>query len=133
MYKNILIPLDCSHVDDVIIEHIIKLCAFMTPEIHLVRALHIHTRDALNYSETVTTDYMGKVSDRFKEINIITDSIIEYGDPEDIIARLAVEKDCDLIAFATHGHKKVMDFLLGSVVEKVRHKTNIPILLIKAG
>jgi nucleotide-binding universal stress UspA family protein len=105
----------------------------MTPEIHLVRALHIHTRDALNYSETVTTDYMDKVKERFSGINIVAECIVEYGDPEEVIARIAVEKDCDLIAFATHGHKKVMDFLLGSVVEKVRHKTNIPILLIKAG
>lgn len=133
MYKNILIPLDCSQVDEVIIDHIIRLCGIMNPEIHLVRALHIHTRDALNYSEKVTTDYMEKVRSRFENINISAESIVEYGDPEEVISRLAVEKHCDLIAFATHGHKKVMDFLLGSVVEKVRHKTNIPILLIKAG
>ncbi len=133
MYKNILIPLDCSIVDEVIIEHIIKMCSIMNPGIHLVRALHLHTRDALNYSESVTAEYMEKVKERFASINITAETIIEYGDPDEVISKIAIEKNCDLIAFATHGHKKVMDFLLGSVVEKVRHKTSIPILLIKAG
>ncbi len=133
MYKTILIPLDCSKVDDVIIEHIMKLSSYMNPAVLLLRALHHHTRDALSYSENVTNEYMEQLVKKFSNIGIRAESIIEYGDPDDVIARIAEEKECDLIAFATHGHKKVMDFVLGSVVEKVRHRTKIPILLINAG
>jgi nucleotide-binding universal stress UspA family protein len=42
------------------------------------------------------------------------------------------EEDVDLIAMATHGHRFVMDLLLGSTVGKVRHMVNVPVLLVKA-
>jgi nucleotide-binding universal stress UspA family protein len=32
---------------------------------------------------------------------------------------------------ATHGHGPFMDFILGSVATSVRHRTTIPVLLIR--
>ena len=132
MYNNILIPLDCTTVDEAIISHVIELCNCMHPKVYLLRVLHIHTRDALNYIDTETHDCLRNYKTRFLDSNIEVETIIEYGEPEDVITKIAKDINCDLIAFGTHGHKKLMDFLLGSVVEKVRHSIEIPLLLIKA-
>jgi manganese transport protein len=132
MYKNILIPLDCSEIDQKIIEHIGSLCECMNPKISLLRVLHIHTRDAMNYSENETKKYMEVISRYFEEKNIEVESYIEFGDPEKVIIDKAAELECDLIAFAGHGHKTIMDFVLGSVIERVRHNVRIPILIINA-
>ena len=53
------------------------------------------------------------------------------GDPASEIIRVAEQERVDLIAMATHGHRFVMDLLLGSTVGKVRHHVGVPVLLLK--
>jgi nucleotide-binding universal stress UspA family protein len=38
---------------------------------------------------------------------------------------------CDLIAMASHGHRFLGDFFHGSTITEVRHKTSIPILVVR--
>ncbi len=54
------------------------------------------------------------------------------GEPPKEILRIANEETCDLIAMATHGHRLPKDIILGSVADKIRHQTNIPVLMIRA-
>jgi nucleotide-binding universal stress UspA family protein len=58
--------------------------------------------------------------------------ILAQGEPADEIVRLADVEGCDLIAMSTHGHKFPADLFLGSVADKVRHGTTIPVLMLKA-
>ena len=53
------------------------------------------------------------------------------GDPATEIIKMADREQADLIAMATHGHRFVMDLLLGSTVGKVRHHVKVPVLLLK--
>jgi nucleotide-binding universal stress UspA family protein len=54
------------------------------------------------------------------------------GDPALEILKLADEFEVDLIAMATHGHRLLADLVLGSVANEIRHKTTVPVLLIRA-
>jgi manganese transport protein len=47
--------------------------------------------------------------------------------------RHAVDDDCDLIAMTSHGHKLIGDLFLGSTIDRVRHNTTIPLLVLRAG
>ena len=47
------------------------------------------------------------------------------------IADLVIKEGCDLIAMATHGHHGMMDWLMGSVADGLRHKTCTPILVVR--
>ncbi len=60
------------------------------------------------------------------------DGMLECGEPADRILARADELNCDLIAMSTHGHGFFSDLVLGSVADKIRHRTNIPVLLIRA-
>ncbi len=60
------------------------------------------------------------------------EGILECGEPADRILALAQQQNCDLIAMSTHGHGFFSDLFLGSVAEKVRHRTDIPVLLIRS-
>jgi manganese transport protein len=44
---------------------------------------------------------------------------------------VAESEDCDLIAMASHGHRLFGDLLHGSTITEVRHRTSIPILLVR--
>lgn len=56
---------------------------------------------------------------------------IHVGPTADVIVSLADELDCELICMGTHGHGALQNAILGSVVTKVLHQTNRPVLLLK--
>jgi len=59
------------------------------------------------------------------------EAVLALGEPSDEIIKLAQEKDIDLIAMTTHGHRLISDLLYGSTADKVRHQVNVPVLLLK--
>jgi nucleotide-binding universal stress UspA family protein len=60
------------------------------------------------------------------------DAVLALGEPSDEIIKLAREKDVDLIAMTTHGHRFISDVLYGATADKVRHSVEIPVLLVRA-
>jgi manganese transport protein len=51
-----------------------------------------------------------------------------FGSPKSVIPKLV--KDCDLLVMGTHGHTTFKDLLFGTTVESVRHKIDIPLVLV---
>jgi nucleotide-binding universal stress UspA family protein len=59
--------------------------------------------------------------------------MLELGDPGEGILRAAQDRQCDLIAMTAHGHRLLGDFFFGSAIHIVRHKAQVPVLLVRAG
>jgi len=49
------------------------------------------------------------------------------------ILKTAQQEQCDLIAMTAHGHRLIGDLIFGSTIHEVRHRTAIPVLLVRAG
>jgi manganese transport protein len=56
---------------------------------------------------------------------------LQLGDPVSGILQAAKECSCDLIAMTTHGHGLIGDILRGSTINEVRHRTEIPVLVVR--
>ncbi len=56
---------------------------------------------------------------------------LALGDPPTEILKATEVEGCDLIAMTTHGHRLLGDMIYGSTIEAVRHKANIPILIVR--
>ena len=138
MYKHILIPLENSGADETILAHI-KPLARMTG----AKLLLVHVADgwvARNFnqlklaeSEEMKDDgvYLEKRCRELTEEGFTCDAVLALGEPSDEIIKLTREKDVDLIAMTTHGHRFVSDLLYGSTADKVRHQVDVPVLLLK--
>jgi nucleotide-binding universal stress UspA family protein len=138
MYHHILIPLENTPADETILAHI-KQLARMTG----AKLLLIHVSDgwvARNFnqlklaeSEEMKQDrtYLEKRSRELTEEGFSCDAVLALGEPSDEIVKLAKDKDVDLIAMTTHGHRFISDILHGATADKVRHEVNIPVLLLK--
>ena len=57
--------------------------------------------------------------------------MLALGNPPTEILKVAESAHCDLIAMAGHGHRLLGDILYGSTITQVRHKTSIPILVVR--
>ncbi len=59
------------------------------------------------------------------------EAVLALGEPSDEIIKLARDKEVDLIAMTTHGHRLISDILYGATADKVRHEVDVPVLLLK--
>lgn len=138
MYSRILVPLENSPYDNAIIAHVQTLARFCGASLVL-----IHVADGwaarnlsalqLRESEEIRRDreYLDKVCADLNGAGLKTESVLAAGDPAVEIAAAAAREKCDLIAMATHGHRLVADVILGSVASAVRHKSLVPVLLVR--
>jgi nucleotide-binding universal stress UspA family protein len=138
MYQRILVPVEHSPADRTILDHIVRLAGLTHATLLLVHvadgwaARHFDELQ-LRESEEMRDDraYLEELAGELRAKGFETDWQLAMGDPASEIIKAAEREHVDLIAMATHGHRFVMDLLLGSTVGKVRHHVKVPVLLLK--
>jgi len=139
MYQRILVCLENSGTDAHIVGHIqplAKLCGASVILIHVAdgwAARNIKQLD-LRESEEMREDrdYLERVAAGFVSNGVRAEALLATGDPASEVTAAAEREKCDLIAMATHGHKLIGDVIHGSVANAVRHKSMVPVLLVRA-
>lgn len=138
MYKRILVPLENTVTDRAILDHVTQLARHDNASLVL-----IHVADGfaarnmqqlkLRESEEMKKDreYLEATAARLNGEGLQVDAVLASGDPTAEITAAADREGCDLIAMGTHGHRWLKDFLFGSVAEEVRHRTLIPVLMVR--
>ena len=139
MYKRILVPLDNSPVDEVILDHVQSLAQFCGADlvlVHVADGYVARLQNDLNLedSEEIKEDrrYLETRKEELLKNGFKVKTYLIGGEPADEILSIAEKENCDLIAMSTHGHRFFKDLILGSVAENIRHRTNLPILMIRA-
>ena len=137
--EHILIPLDNSPADEAILTHIRQLARLTGARltlVHVADGFMARNQKRLGLDESDRDARRPRLSGpprgragRPRDFKV--DAILECGEPADQILAIAEREACDLIAMSTHGHRFLSDLILGSVAEQVRHRTGIPVLLIR--
>ncbi len=138
LYKRILVPLENGPYDTAVLDHVRKLAHLCGSELVLIHvadgwAARMADRLALRESEEMRNDreYLDEVVRSLRADGLQAGAVLAGGDPGKEIVEAAERERCDLIAMATHGHGLVKDVLYGTVVWSVRHRTSIPVLLVR--
>jgi nucleotide-binding universal stress UspA family protein len=138
MYGRILVPLENTRWDRVILHHVRELAT-----LHQSELLLIHVADGfaarnvaqldLRESEEMRKDraYLDEQAAALKADGYRVDAILACGDPATEITSAADREACDLIAMSTHGHRFLGDLIHGSVASAVRHRTMVPVLMVR--
>jgi nucleotide-binding universal stress UspA family protein len=138
VYKRILVPLDNSPADGPIVAHVQDLarhCGASLLLIHVADGFAARNLQELELRESEEIkkdrDYLDEIAARISATGLQVDAILASGDPTDEIIAAAVREKCDLIAMGTHGHRFLKDVFFGSVANEVRHKSLVPVLLVR--
>ena len=139
MYKKILVALENSSADQTLLPHITALAKQLGSQLLLVHvadgwvARNFETLK-LQESEEMRADraYLEKTAGLVTAEGLQVTTHLALGDPPSEILKTAAREQCDLIAMTTHGHRLLGDFLYGSTIHEVRHRTKVPILLVRA-
>src|SRR3990172_9549955 len=139
MYHKILVALENGPADERLLPHISQLAVQCRAELLL-----LHVADgwaARNFEQLQLTEsdemkadsaYLECTADRLRTLGLTVDTLLALGNPPNEIVRNAAAAQCDLIALASHGHKLIGDIIHGSTIDKVRHNTHIPLLVVSA-
>jgi nucleotide-binding universal stress UspA family protein len=138
MYRRILVPLECSDYDDAIVAHVrdlAQLCKASVVLIHVADGWAARNQHQLQMRESDEMkhdrEYLEARCDALEAVGIAAECVLAGGDPSSEIAAAAAREDCDLVAMSTHGHRGMQDLLRGSVANEVRHRTTVPVLLVR--
>jgi nucleotide-binding universal stress UspA family protein len=137
MYDTILVTLDGTPSDRAIIEHIKKLAQLAHSRLVLLHvadgwAARTYGPDAVSPEITEDTNYLEKIRAEFQSLGIPAQAELAYGEPANEIIKWVQQKGCDLVAMSTHGHRFLADVFLGATATRVRHRIEVPVLLLRA-
>jgi len=140
MYRHILVPLENAPTDRAILQHIrplAKLTGARLTLLHVADGFMARNQNPplnLDESEEMRRDraYLEQVEKELQAEGFNASAVLACGEPADQILSIAERESCDLIAMSTHGHRFLGDVIFGSVASSVRHRTDIPVLLVRA-
>ena len=138
MYRKFLVALENSRADASLLPHVTELAKRLGSELLLV-----HVADgwvARNFNQLKLAEsqemkddraYLEKIAEAMRAHGLKVATQLVCGNPPTEIVKAATAERCDLIAMTSHGHRLVGDILFGSTIHEVRHRTSIPILLVR--
>lgn len=139
MYRKILIALENSPSDDAVLPHAANLARVCGAELllaHVADGYGARYQGSLNLSDSEEMQqdqaYLDRRRQELESAGLTARAMLRTGPPAERLVELAEAEGCDLIAMATHRHGAIADLVLGSVASSVRHRTQIPVLLVPA-
>src|SRR5438046_6949569 len=139
VYQHILIPLENSGADETILGHIKPLARMMGAKLLLVHVADGWVARNFNQlklaeSEEMKADrhYLEATAGKLRRAGLRVSFHLALGDPPNEILKTAAAEKCDLIAMTTHGHRLIGDLIHGSTIDEVRHKSVVPLLVVRA-
>jgi manganese transport protein len=136
-YRRILVPLDHSNLDRLALSHAVGLAARNQARLYL---LHVEegVTSQIYGAESSTAEveagrrYLDSVVQSLSEMDIDVDAAIRHAaNPQKEIVRYAREIQADLLVMGAHGHGGIKDLIFGNTINPVRHRLNIPILVVR--
>ncbi len=100
--------------------------------------IHVVESAAARYLGSNTLDHETKLDQdnlqqyqlQLQERGYRAERQIGFGNPAVEIARIVHNRQIDLLVMRAHGHRGLQDLIFGTTVEAVRHKIDIPILIV---
>lgn len=136
MYQTILVTLDATDADRTILEHVRPLAKSFHSRLillHVADGWTARTYGEKGVSREIDEDraYLEKIKAELMAQGIPADAELAFGNPAAEIIRWVQQKNCDLIAMSTHGHRFFGDLFFGATAHKVQHNVKVPVLLLR--
>jgi manganese transport protein len=100
--------------------------------VHVVDSAFAQVYDNDVYDEHTRDDekYLLEIADEIRSSGVIVEIALAYGDPSRELITFAESHKVDMLVMGSHGHRLLGDLLWGETVDPVRHRVNIPVLVV---
>jgi nucleotide-binding universal stress UspA family protein len=143
MYRRILVPLDGSALAENVVPYarllgsalkagidLLRITEPVPPEVgDILRGTYPHEIAAGLQHQA--KQYLEKITSSASRGGVRVISLVEEGNPAEVIVKAAERQRDTLIAMSTHGRSGMTRWVLGSVTDKVLHATTKPLLIVR--
>ena len=91
MYKKILLLMDCSPVDETILNHILQLAKIHKSTVHLFHVVHAHTLDQQRVLVAQAEECLARAQAALEKEHIVLLDHQENKEPNDLVGEQASE------------------------------------------
>ncbi|WP_316798291.1 Nramp family divalent metal transporter [Pedobacter frigidisoli] len=101
--------------------------------IHVVEtaAARYHGKNTMDHETQSDADNLEKYRTNLEDLGYDSTPFIGFGSTAKAIADISNKNEIELLVMGAHGHKGLKDLIFGTTVDSVRHKVNIPVLIIR--
>ena len=134
-YHKVAICIDFSDVDQLAIRNALnqggKSAHYVL--IHIVESVgaRIYGSAIADYESKFDATGLKNYRHQLKEMGYDAETSIGFGNPRKKIPQIVKEINADLLVMGAHGHELIKDLIFGETVDRVRHKVNIPVLIVR--
>ncbi|MBS1634380.1 MAG: Nramp family divalent metal transporter [Bacteroidetes bacterium] len=136
-YKRVAVTVDFSDSD---IRAVNKAVSLGGKDASYTLIHVLESTNAVFYGEDANdrerhTDYKNLLhyAEQLKQEGYECQVKLGFGNPKTVIPDAVHEARADILVMGTHGHSTFKDILLGTTVERVRHRINVPLVLVPNG
>ena len=133
-YKHIGVAIDFSGKDQKIIQNAMMIGGKSASYtfIHVVesaaaRYLGINAQD---HETELDKNNLSQYKEVLEQMDYKAETEIGFGNPATEMARIIKAESIDLLVMGAHGHRGLKDLIYGSTVDALRHKVEIPVMVI---
>ncbi|HEY8781351.1 MAG TPA: Nramp family divalent metal transporter [Mucilaginibacter sp.] len=135
VYKHIGITIDFSKNDRDCIRHAImqggKEAKYTLIHVVETAGARYYGTDVMDHETQSDADNLNKYAEAMSKLGYSANAHIGFGSPASAIAKIVTDDKIDFIVMGSHGHKVLKDLIYGTTVDSVRHKVNVPVLVVK--
>ncbi|MBI5406708.1 MAG: Nramp family divalent metal transporter [Nitrospirae bacterium] len=133
-YKRIAVALDFSEMDSRTIAHALPQgetdAKFLLIHIVETAGSRMLGSEIMDYETAADEENLKTYASRLVERGYQMEYRLGYGEPIKAIPAIVKEFEADLLVMGAHGHRGLKDLIFGETVYKVRHRVNIPVLIV---
>jgi manganese transport protein len=135
--KHIAAALGRDESDTSIVSKALSLAkaekAMLLTLIHVVDSAMAHVYSDDGYDEHTRDDesYLLEIAEEIRSTGVAVEIALAYGDPSKELVAFATSHKVDLLVMGSHGHRLLGDLLWGQTVDPVRHRVDIPVLVVR--
>jgi manganese transport protein len=134
-YNNIGISIDFSKNDTDSIRHGImqggKKATYTLIHIVETAGARYYGGQVMDRETQSDVDNLDQYVTALHKLGYKANAKIGYGIAASEIAQIIKDEKIDFVVMGSHGHKVIKDLIFGTTVNKVRHKVNVPVLVVK--
>jgi manganese transport protein len=134
-YNHIAVTIDFSKNDRDCIRHAImqggKHAKYTLIHVVETAGARYYGTEVMDHETQSDVDNLNKYVSTLTDLGYKAEAKIGYGTAARAIAKIVNDENVDFIVMGSHGHKAIKDLIFGTTVNSVRHKVNIPVLVVK--
>lgn len=135
VYNRIAVTLDFTSVDTLTIQSAIaqggKQARYVLLHVVETAGAMVYGSDIADHESSEDKVSLENYRNQLVDLGYNVEVMIGYGNPQRRIPKMVTDFQADLLVMGGHGHKFFKDLIFGTTVDTVRHRVNIPVLIVR--